>query len=280
MAQLNSNLKVGVFVDVGNIYRNGGQRMQYDTLRAFACRDQAEPMRLNAYVTFDSERAEDDDEYRKGAHNFHSALRDIGFKVIVKEIQWFTDDEGNRVSKANVDVDLTVDALLQSENLDRILLVSGDGDFCQLLHALQNRGMRTEVIGLDNVSGRLKAETDLYVSGYLIPDLIPIDYDDRYDQPPAWGEVNSRVRGWCYWHNEQGYGFFRYLKEISPDFWITDTRHPESPYGTVFFHDSNLPSTINPSNLPNRNLIFEFELTKSDRGSGIQASEIELISRS
>ena len=31
-----SSFKVGVYVDVANIYNNGGQRMQYDVLREFA----------------------------------------------------------------------------------------------------------------------------------------------------------------------------------------------------------------------------------------------------
>ena len=92
MSEAASMLKVGVFVDVANIYMNGGQKMQYDVLRAFSCRDGAEPLRLNAYVTYDAMRAEEDEEYRKGALNFHFALRDLGYKVIVKEIQWYYDD--------------------------------------------------------------------------------------------------------------------------------------------------------------------------------------------
>jgi len=48
---------------------------------------------------------------------------------------------------------------------------------------------------------------------------------------------------------------------------------------TAFFHDSNLPTQINPAALPTRNLFFEFELAKSDRGAGIQAIEIELASK-
>lgn len=45
--------KVGVYVDAANISRNGGQRMQYDVLREFACRDHAEPLRLNVYLSYD-----------------------------------------------------------------------------------------------------------------------------------------------------------------------------------------------------------------------------------
>ena len=272
-----SSSKVGVYVDVAYVYINGGSKMQYDVLREFACRDYAEPMRMNAYVTYDSERAERDEVYRKGATSFHSALRDIGYKVIVKEIQWFKDESGIRYGKANADLDLAVDALLQSENLDRVLVVSGDGDFVQVVRALQNKGCRVEVVGLDNVSSKLRYEADFFISGYLIPNLIPVTI--RKPDSPAWGELGSRVRGWCYWHTDQGYGFMRYLKEISAQIWQTDTRNPDSAYGTAFFHDSNLPEGIRPTGLPSRNFIFEFELVRSEKYDRLQALDIELVSR-
>jgi uncharacterized LabA/DUF88 family protein len=280
MSPTASMLKVGVYVDVANIYMNGGQKMQYDILRNFACRDGAEPLRLNAYVTYDAARAEEDEDYRKGALNFHFALRDLGYKVIVKEIQWYSDSEGNRIPKANVDLDMAVDALMQADHLDRVLLASGDGDFSHVIRALQSKGLRVEVVGLDNVSNRLKIEADLFLSGYLIPNLVPPAEVLKTDPAPLWGDPDSRVRGWCYWHSEQGYGFFRFLKNISPALWVTDTRDPESPYGTIFFHDSNLPPSVNPTHMPNRNYIFEFAIGKSDRGSGMQALDIDLISRS
>jgi hypothetical protein len=45
MSHPSNGFKVGVFIDVANIYMNGGQRMQYDVLREFACRDGSEPLR-------------------------------------------------------------------------------------------------------------------------------------------------------------------------------------------------------------------------------------------
>ncbi len=281
MPNNSTGFKVGVYIDVANIYNNGGQRMQYDILREYACRDGAEAIRLNAYVTYDTMRAERDDDYRKGSANFHSALRDLGYKVIVKEIRWYEDEAGRMIGKANADLDLAVDALLQSERLDRVLIASGDGDFAQVVRALQNKGCRVEIVALENVSSRLKQEADMFVSGYLIPNLIPVNARQKYEPlSNVWGEIGSRVRGWCYWHSEQGYGFMRFLKEISPDLWITDTRNPDSPYNTAFFHDSNLPPSINPSGMPSRNIFFEFELAKSDRGAGVQAVNIEIASKS
>lgn len=271
--------KVGVYVDVANMYRNGGQRLQYDILREFACRDHADPVRLNAYVSYDLKRAKTDFEYRARQENFHSALRDLGYKVIVKEVQWFMDDNREWVGKANADLDLAVDALLQSENLDRVLLVSGDGDFTQVVRALQNKGCRVEVVALHNVSRRLREEADLFMSGFLIPGLIPLVGNDG-DREASWGEAGSRVRGWCYWHHRQeSWGFLRFLKHISPGLWVTDTRNPDSPYDTAFLHDSNLPDGIRGNDLPSRNHILEFTLTDTRQDERMEAREVTLVSR-
>ena len=254
-----SNLRVGVYVDAANLSMNGGYKMRYDVLRHFACRGDAQPIRLNAYLSYDAERAEKDSVYRKGADRFHSCLRDYGYKTIMKEVRWYTDDAGSRFGKANVDLDLAVDALLQSENLDRVVLVTGDGDFIQVVRALQNKGCRVEIIAFDNVSTELRREADLYVSGYLIPDLLP-------NNGASWGESDGFARGICNQYDEKGFGFLRYLKDLDNELWQTDHREENSPYGSMFFHKSELPNDINPNMLPHRKLIFEFDIATGDKG--------------
>lgn len=267
-----STSRVGVYIDVVNLTMNGGFHMQYGVLREFACRDGAQPVRLNAYVAYDPERAKRDPAYRTRATGFHSVLRDFGYKIVVKEVRWFQNEDG-RYAKANADLDLAVDALLQTQNLDRVLIATGDGDFVRVVHALQGRGCRVEIVGLDNVSHELRQEADLYISGYLIPGLIPIQNEDEEETTP-WGQIGSRVRGWCYWHN-QTYGFLRFLKTAGPNLWVTDPRNPLSPYDTAFFHDSNLPPGARQLSLPNRSSLFEFTLIQSDRGP--QAVDICLV---
>ncbi len=278
MTYRKSNARVGIYADVANMYRNGGQRMQYDKLREFACRDMAEPVRLNAYVTYDRERADRDHAYRDGATSFHSKLRDYGYKVYVKEVRWYSDDSGNRYGKANADLDMAVDVLIQSEKLDRVLIASGDGDFVNAVRAIQNRGCRVELVALNNTSVSLREEVDMFLSGFLIPGLIPITRGGPNRE--AWGEIGSRVRGWCYWNEfDRGFGYMRFLKEISPGLWFTDARHPESPYETAYFRNSQLPEEARPRDLPSRNYVFEFELGESERGEGLQALEIDLVSK-
>src|SRR5205085_7129225 len=132
-------------------------------------------------------RAQHDQEYHQRTSRYHFALRDVGFKVIEKRVKWYTNEEGVRISKANADLDLAVDMLLQSAKMDRIILVSGDGDFVQVVRALQNNGCRVELLAFQNVSYNLRCEADLFVSGFLIPGLLP--------QPPGrgprWGELDS-----------------------------------------------------------------------------------------
>ncbi|MCK5236333.1 MAG: NYN domain-containing protein [Deltaproteobacteria bacterium] len=264
--------KVGLYVDVANIARNGGYGMRFDILRDFATRESGEPIRLNAYVAYDEDRSMSDKEYKQRTINFYSTLRDFGFKVIEKVVSWYTDENGNRFGKANADLDMAVDALLQSENLDKVLMITGDGDFIEVIRALQNKGCRVECVAFHNVSSQLKREVDLYMSGYLIPNLLPIEGQSG----KKWGELGSRVRGICYTYNHaKNFGFMRHLDHIGEGLWITDTRREDSPYETVFAHESSFEEGTDFNALPRRDQIFEYELSKGDKG--LQATNIVKI---
>jgi len=267
-------LKVGLYIDAANIAMNGGFGMRFSVLRDFACRDGAEPIRLNAYVSFDPERANIDREYARRQDRFYAALREQGYKLIQKNVKWYTDpDTGEKHPKANVDLDLAVDALLQSERLDRVVLATGDGDFVQVVRALQNHGCRVEAIAFDNVSTDLRREVDLYISGYLIPDLLPIQRAPT-DVPP-WGKTGSFVRGVCYNHDlSKKYGFVRYLTRIDGEMWRTDSRDKLSPYASTFCHESEYPDDINTAKLMNRNLIVEFQIISGTEEGKTQATSV------
>ena len=252
--------KIGIYVDVSNMHHNGGGSMRYKVLRQFACRDGGDAMRLNAYIPYDKERAAEDDAYRNKRQNYFSVMRDCGFKVIQKLVRWYYDEDGTRHSKANADLDMAVDILLQSYYLDQVLLVTGDGDFVQVVRAMQNNGCRVEVLAFDNVSAELMREADMFMSGYLVPNLLP--FGSGSDNHERWGKPGSRVRGHCYhYDNVKSFGFLRFLPEIAPGLWNTDTRDFDSPYDTAFFHNSELPHGFNRP-LPSRKTIFEFTLEK------------------
>jgi uncharacterized LabA/DUF88 family protein len=248
-------MKAGIFVDAANVSVNGGYSMRYDVLKDYCLRGDTSLLRLNTYLAFDSERSENDFEYRDRQIAYHSVLRSFGFKVITKSIKRFVTEEGEFVSKANADIDMAVDMLLQSTNLEKIFILTGDGDFQKVVQAVQNNGARVELIAFKNVAKNLMHEVDFFTSGYLIPNLIPIRDQDSED----WGRENHRVRGTCY-ALQDGFGFMRYY----------DINHVSHE---LFFHFSQMPRGVRPR----LEDVYEFTLAQNLRGDGLMATEIEVV---
>jgi len=271
---LSSGLRVGVFVDAENVRYNGGYQMRYDVLRRFAAREGGSLQRLNTYQAVDEERAKEDLDYRKKTRAYQQMVRDFGWKIFVKPVRRYTDEAGNVTTKANADLDMAVEAMLQADKLDQVLLVTGDGDFIQVVTALQNMGCRVELIGFRNVSGDLKKAVDTFYSGFLIPDLLPVSYEPRNE----WGTAGSCVRGVCTkWFGDKGYGFLRFINQLSPNLWITDPRDPLSPYNSVFCHVNELADDVTEDLLMNRDTILEFYLQASEqKDNGLVANNVRL----
>jgi len=271
---LGQDLRVGVFVDAENVRYNGGYQMRYDVLRRFAGRQGGTLQRLNTYQAFDVDRAKEDSEYAKKSRAYQQMVRDFGWKIFVKPVRRYTDEAGNVTTKANADLDMAVEAMLQADKLDQVLLVTGDGDFIQVVTALQNKGCRVELIGFRNVSRQLQQEVDAFYSGFLIPDLLPVFYEPRNE----WGVPGSCVRGVCTkWLADKGYGFLRFIKQISPDLWITDPRDEGSPYSSVFCHVNELADEVTEELLATRETILEFYVHESEqKDNGLVANNVRL----
>ena len=69
-----------------------------------------------------------------------------GYTVVTKATKEFVDASGRRKVKGNMDIELTVDAMELAEQVDEMVLFSGDGDFRSLVKAVQRRGVRVTVI--------------------------------------------------------------------------------------------------------------------------------------
>ena len=69
-----------------------------------------------------------------------------GFTMVTKAVKEFTDGQGRKVIKGNMDIELTVDAMELAPHLDHIVLFSGDGDFCPMVKSVQRKGVRVSVV--------------------------------------------------------------------------------------------------------------------------------------
>jgi uncharacterized LabA/DUF88 family protein len=158
--------RVGVFVDVQNMYYSAKylykSKVNFTEVLKTAVSGRR-LVRAFAYVI----KADVKDE-----NNFFDALELIGFEVRSKDLQTFFG--GNK--KGDWDVGIAMDIIRMAPKLDAVVLVSGDGDFKDLLEYIQASGCRAEVIAFGkSSSSRLKDVADEFIDldknakKYLIP---------------------------------------------------------------------------------------------------------------
>ena len=66
--------------------------------------------------------------------------------MITKPAKEYTDENGRRRIKGDMDIELAVDMIEAATYLDHIILFSGDGDFRRAVQAAQGRGARVSVV--------------------------------------------------------------------------------------------------------------------------------------
>jgi len=255
-------LKAGIYLDVENLVRCGGRSMRFRVIKDLVAAQQATVLRANAYMARDPMREGSDLEYRRRKEEYRFAVRKAGFHLVLKEVQRYRGADGEEVSKANSDLDLAVDALLQADNLDYILLGSGDGDFIQLVRALQNRGKRVDLLSFSNTSTELRRQVDYHFSGYLVPGILP----QR--------ETPARLRGTMHGVNEEkGFAFLSVHTGLSVDDQRDDIFLHISEFQS---HDGQPVSNQSFAALKTREAVIEFELKEQADGrfKAINASEM------
>lgn len=153
---------VGVFVDVSNLFysaKSAGVEVNYCRLLDYSTRGR-DLIRACAYTGIDP-----DNNSQKKFIDFLSAN---GYKVICKDIHKY--DTGR--IKANLDIEIAVDMMLLSQNLDVAVLVSGDGDFARLVRAIQDKGVRFELVSFGiSTSNELINLVDHFTEISTIPDI-------------------------------------------------------------------------------------------------------------
>lgn len=145
------NQRVGIFIDTQNLYHsarsNFRAHVNYKTMIEAAVHGRL-LVRAFAYVI----KSEAGDESK-----FFEALTDMGIETRVKDLQIFYSGE----KKADWDVGIAIDIVRMTEKLDAVVLVSGDGDFLEVLRYVKSRGVRAEVMAFrKTTSSKLMEEVD------------------------------------------------------------------------------------------------------------------------
>lgn len=131
--------KVAIFADVQNIYYTCRHRYQKHFNYGAFWRQVSADREIVAAFAYAIERG---DSKQQG---FQQILKDIGFQVKLKP--YIQRSDGS--AKGDWDVGITLDVLEMSEQVDVVILLSGDGDFQLLLQKARDRyRVRSEVYGV------------------------------------------------------------------------------------------------------------------------------------
>ena len=112
-----------------------------------------------------------------------------GFTMITKAAKEFTDSQGRRKVKGNMDIELTVNAMELAPLVDHIVLFSGDGDFRPLVESLQRQGVRVSVVSTVRsqppmIADELRRQADNFIELEGLRDVVgrPVREDDGTDE--------------------------------------------------------------------------------------------------
>jgi uncharacterized LabA/DUF88 family protein len=172
--------KVALFIDGANLYATSkalGFDIDYKRL--------LQEFKASAYLlrAFYYTALIEDQEY--------SSIRPLidwldynGYKVVTKPTKEFFDSMGRRKLKANMDIELAVDAMEIAEHVDHVVLFSGDGDFRRLVEAIQRKGKKVSVISTlqtqpPMIADDLRRQADTFIDLASLQNRIGRDPSER-----------------------------------------------------------------------------------------------------
>lgn len=112
-----------------------------------------------------------------------------GYTVVTKPAKEFTDANGYRKVKGNMDVELAVHAMELAQRVDQIVLFTGAGDFRSLVEAVQRRGVHVTVISTiasqpPMIADELRRQADVFTDLASLKDKICRVSKPSIENPP------------------------------------------------------------------------------------------------
>ena len=77
-------------------------------------------------------------------------LSEFGYKLFLKPVKLYDQDDSGTKRKANCDVDMAFYLMKELDNFDRVIVLSGDGDFLPVLKHLKNVGKEVIILSRSN----------------------------------------------------------------------------------------------------------------------------------
>ena len=81
---------------------------------------------------------------------FYLKLLEFGYRLFLKPVKMYNQDDGTTKRKANCDVDMAFHLMKERDEFDRAVVLSGDGDFLSVLKYLKECDKEVIILGRGN----------------------------------------------------------------------------------------------------------------------------------
>ena len=85
---------------------------------------------------------------------FYLKLEKFGYELHLKPVKLYEQDDGTTKRKANCDVDMTFYLMKKKDSFDKVVILSGDGDFLPILKYLKEKGKEIIVLARGSRTAR------------------------------------------------------------------------------------------------------------------------------
>lgn len=109
---------------------------------------------------------------------FYLKLQKFGYKLYLKPVKLYYQDDGTTQRKANCDVEMAFYLMKEKDNFDKVIILSGDGDFLPILKYL--KGIGKEVIIL--ARGPRTAKEIRQFAGSNFRDFVRLEKDIKFEK--------------------------------------------------------------------------------------------------
>lgn len=77
---------------------------------------------------------------------FYKKLKQFGYKLYLKPVKLYEQEDGTTKRKANCDVDMAFYLMKEKDNFNKAIILSGDGDFLPVLKYIKEEGKEVIVL--------------------------------------------------------------------------------------------------------------------------------------
>jgi uncharacterized LabA/DUF88 family protein len=152
-------MRIAIFADVQNAFYAAKHAFQGKLNYGKMLDDLTKGRELIKAIAYMTKRSDIDQS------KFYNALENMGYEVKSRDAKSKSKEGKVSYVKSSYEVMLAIDAVIMSEKVDAVVLITGDSAYLPLINFLKSRGCRVELVGFyESTSNDLIKASDRYIT--------------------------------------------------------------------------------------------------------------------